>query len=242
MPVELPEERREARELRRTRRLERIAERPEASAARPAPSFLSVPRAASRSATRCPCRASQSAGSGAQPPPSSGTRSSPSCQARMTAAASARFGARLAVAPSLALVELALEDDVVGRRPPTEPRAKRALREGARRASPSPVRFCHSRSFAAKRIASVPSRSTRRPGTRFSSSRRRRSTSRSSSRRRVGTSSPSATIASPSTRATRRIAVHERGQDRQRVSLVREVHLDARARVGRRAREPVRRD
>ena len=86
-----PEERREACELGGPRRVERVAERPERRQRGRTELLRPAPRAASRSATRCPWRSSQSAGSGAQPPPSSGTRSSPSCQARMTAAASARF-------------------------------------------------------------------------------------------------------------------------------------------------------
>ncbi len=106
----------------------------------------------------------------------------------------------------------------------------------------SPVRFCHSRSLAANRMASEPSRSTRRPGTRLSSSRSRR---RSLALHVVAAHGHGVAqghdLAAVDAR-DRRIAVHERGQHRERVPLVREVHRDARAHVGGLARQPRRRD
>ena len=68
-----------------------------------------------------------------------------------------------------------------------EARQQRPALEDAPLVVVARARFCHSRSFAANRVASVPSKSTRRPGTRSSSSRRRCTSCRSSSRRRTGT-------------------------------------------------------
>ena len=141
-------------------------------------------------------RESQSAGRGAQPPPSSGTRSRPSRHARTTAAASARcLDGRLVVA-------LGLEHHVETRRPTRGLRAQRARFRASSASDRRRAGSCQARSLAAKRMASVPSRSTRRPGTRFSSSRRRRSSSRSSPDARDRHRSPRVTSASPSTRAS----------------------------------------
>ena len=217
-------------ELRRPRRFERVAERPEAQQRRDAELLVGVARgeevgdevAVPREPVRREAAPSR--------PLRAGTRSSPSRHARTTAAASARFGgsrrrprrrrpARVSKTTSYAS-------------PSTlEPRHERRAPRTPWRAPSPPLRFCQSRSFVAKRMASVPSRSTRRPGTRFSSSRRRRSASRSSSRRRVGARLPRGHDRVAVDARDGRIAVHQRRQDRERVPLVREIELDPRARL-----------